>query len=957
DQDPPPAPAPAPPPTPAPRTAGPELVERDRELRQLGALLAEAAAGEGRVALIEGPAGVGKTRLLAEARRRAARADTVVLYARAGEVERDFPFGVVRQLLEEPLADPERRRALLSGAAAPAAAVFGAMGDEDAADAGGAADAGFAVLHGLFWVALNLAADRPLMLAVDDLHWCDRPSLRFLAYLVRRLEGLPVLVAVTLRTGEQPADATLLDEILHDPATVPVRPGPLSLAAVRVVVRARLGNEAAEAFCAACHETTGGNPLLLRQLLAALEADGVEPLQDSVPIVREIGPRAVSRSIALRLGRLSPDTVAVARAIAVLGEGAKLPVVAALAELPVEDAAHAVGRLAQAEVLRAEPPLGFVHPLVRDAVYLALPVGERELRHATAARVLAETGAPPDEAAVHLLAAPPRGDAWAAETLLAAGRAAARRGAADGAVAYLRRALAEPPPPALRPELLLELGITEQAADGPAAVEHLRAAYDESTDPEARGRAAFALGWTMFFVTSPPETIEFAQRASAELPPELADLAYALEAVEFVARLAWGFFRDDVARLRGRREAPPPGDGPGAKMLTAITAFDWAIDGGPLDRCVALSRAALEGGDLIAHDNGLFIPAVASVLSWADHPEALAVWDAALAEAHRRGSLFLTLTVHLWRARTLYVHGELAEAEDSLREGIDELALWGSGAAVQGYPAAFLGHVLLERVSIEEARTILDQAAAPVGSDPDALVAIARADVFLAEGRPRAALAALEPLASAFERHHQPAWMPWRSTLGRALAGVGRGEEAVGLLDAEVDLARRWGAPATLGRALRIRATLPGAEDLELLRAAVKVLEPSHARLERAHALAALGAALHARGADPEARPPLQQALDLAEACGALPLAEACRAGLQAAGAAPRAATRAGVAALTQLERRVAALASTGDDPRAIAQAIFLTPREAEAHLDAARRKLGVEDPADLGRALAGAGV
>ena len=152
----------------------------------------------------------------------------------------------MRQLFEELVADPERRERLLAGAAAPAAAVFGAPVD-------GEGDASFAALHGLFWVALNLAAERPLVLAIDDLHWCDRPSLRFVAYLARRLEGQPILVGATMRTGEPGTDVALLGEIAHDPSTVAVRPVPLSADAVRALVRERLGADAEEPFCAACH--------------------------------------------------------------------------------------------------------------------------------------------------------------------------------------------------------------------------------------------------------------------------------------------------------------------------------------------------------------------------------------------------------------------------------------------------------------------------------------------------------------------------------------------------------------------------------------------------------------------------------------------------------------------------------------------------------------------------------
>ena len=346
------------------------LLERDNELGAVQRALDGVQDGEGRLLLIEGPAGIGKSRLLAEVRRRADR-NTTVLAARAGELEGSFPFGVVRQLFEGVVADPEQAERVLGGAAASSRAVLAAP-DLDGQTLGSTS---FAVLHGLYWLALNLAEERPLVLAIDDLHWVDRPSLRFLAYLVRRLEGAPVLVAATLRTAEPGMDPALLAEMAQDPMTVPLRPRPLSGDAVAELSADVLGAGATAGFLDACRRATGGNPLLLRQLLAALAADGVTPTDDQVETVREIAPRAVSRTVLSRLARGSADAFAVARAVAVLGESAGLQAVAALAELDETQAAEATGELVRAELLRPEPPLGFVHPLLRDAVYQDLPPG------------------------------------------------------------------------------------------------------------------------------------------------------------------------------------------------------------------------------------------------------------------------------------------------------------------------------------------------------------------------------------------------------------------------------------------------------------------------------------------------------------------------------------------------------------------------------------------------------
>ena len=223
-----------------------------------------------------------------------------MLSARASDLERDYPFGVVRQLLEGVLLDPAAAERALAGAAAPARAVFEFAGS-DPGDQSGA----FAALHGLYWVCVNLAGERPLAVVVDDIHWADSPSLRFLAYLARRLEGLPVLLAATLRTGEPGTDLALMAEIAEDAATTSVRPAPLSAPRRSRRSRAmRLGPDADEAFCLACHTTTGGNPLLLRQLLTALEAEGVEPDEAHADVVRAIGSRAIAASVVRRLSRL-----------------------------------------------------------------------------------------------------------------------------------------------------------------------------------------------------------------------------------------------------------------------------------------------------------------------------------------------------------------------------------------------------------------------------------------------------------------------------------------------------------------------------------------------------------------------------------------------------------------------------------------------------------------------------
>jgi DNA-binding SARP family transcriptional activator/tetratricopeptide (TPR) repeat protein/DNA-binding CsgD family transcriptional regulator len=925
-----------------------DLVDRDRELAQLEAPLAAAVAGSGRVVVVDGPAGIGKSRLLAELRDRATGAGALALSARGSQLERDFPFGVVHQLFEPALADPQRRERALDGAAAPARALF--AGD-DAPAAAGDGDASFAVLHGLYWMALNLAADGPLVLAFDDLHWSDVPSLRFAAYLARRIEGLPILLAAGVRSGEPPTDAALLAEVHHDPATVSVRPRPLGEAAVATLVRDRLGQGADATFCGACHATTRGNPLLVRQLLSALETDRVTPDGAHADVVRAIGSRAVSNAVLLRLGRLPAEAASVARAVAVLGDGVGVHVVADLAELDEREVATATRILADAEILRREPPLGFVHPLVRDAIYLDLSVAEREVEHGRAAEVLSEAGAPPEHVASHLLHVPPKGLAWVAQVLEQAGVTARRQGAAESARAFLRRALDEPPPAARRSRLLLELGLVEAITFAPAVPAHLREALDGLDDPSARATAAHVLGRVLLMSGDPAGGMEVVDRVAADIPDELGDDRRTLEAFALAA-VFWGAGdRERLAALASAR-AGIDDRGAGARMLEALAALDWAYTGGAAADCAALAQRALADGTLIATDPGFITIASLIVLVLADAPDALDAWERPLAEAHRHGSLFAVSGMRSWKGFMLLRRGELLDAERVMATAAEEFNAYGYAISATEYFAGFRAATLVERGDLAGARAVLAAAGTPaLGSDGARFWHGGRLELLAAEGRDEELIAAADEVMRHYAFLRNPAAAPWRSLKAQALHRRGRSDEALALVEDELADARRWGAPATVGRALRVLGTIGGG--IEPLEEAVAVLKGSPARLEHAKALAALGAASHVAGRSSPARELLARAHDIARVCGAVPLAATVAADLLAAGGRPPLSEPTGAGALTALERRVAVLAAEGRSDREIAQVLYATPGAVVAQLDGVRRKLAWRSPEELAEALA----
>jgi predicted ATPase len=234
------------------------LLERERELAALAADLAAVRSETGRLLLVEGPAGIGKTELLAVARSLAEESGMVVARARGSELETGFGFGVVRQLFEPLLrACPQNERhELLRGAAGLASEVLGTGGVGSTSGEVRWPD----VLHGLYWLTLNLAERAPLLVLIDDAHWADRSSLRFLTYLAGRLDGAGVLVVAATRPAEARAADDTLGSVEREPATTVIGLRPLSLDAAAELLAREYHAEVAPEFAQAAWEATGGNP-------------------------------------------------------------------------------------------------------------------------------------------------------------------------------------------------------------------------------------------------------------------------------------------------------------------------------------------------------------------------------------------------------------------------------------------------------------------------------------------------------------------------------------------------------------------------------------------------------------------------------------------------------------------------------------------------------------------------
>jgi AAA ATPase domain len=252
----------------------PVLFERDAEVEVIVDLVWAVGRGSGAVVLVEAAAGLGKSVLLDHAAGSAAGAGLLVLRARGHQLERAFGWGVVRSLFEGLLRGGVFGLAgLLDGPVALARAVL--LDGQGARDGPAIGDGGFEILHALYWLVVRLGERRPLVLVVDDAHWADVPSLRFLAHLQARISDRPVGVVVGARPPDRDADR-VLGVLATDPGTRLLRLRSLSVEAVEQLVRVRWPAAPAE-FCRHCGELTAGNPLQLGELLRAVEARGGPP--------------------------------------------------------------------------------------------------------------------------------------------------------------------------------------------------------------------------------------------------------------------------------------------------------------------------------------------------------------------------------------------------------------------------------------------------------------------------------------------------------------------------------------------------------------------------------------------------------------------------------------------------------------------------------------------------------
>jgi DNA-binding CsgD family transcriptional regulator len=919
--------------------SGPPLLDREGELQTLDAAREAARAGQGGVVLLEGAAGRGKSALVALTGRRASQDGFRVLAARGGELEQDHPFGLIRQLYEPVLAaaDTERRARLLAGAAAPAAWILSVTEGETGVHA-----AGFAAMQAIFWLTAQVAAEGPLILTIDDGQWADPSSLRALDFLARRISELPVMLLVALRPQEPGSRMDLLDE-LREVADARVSLGALRPESVALLVRERIP-EASDAVCDACQAATAGNPLYLQELLRSLAAD--EALPDAATVHTASLPTLGDRVIR-RVERVAGDAPALARAMAVLGNGARLGLAAQLASVPEEQAGQIAHRLRRIELLHTEDPIVFVHPLIRRSVYDDIPETERQATHREAARLLRATGAPPEAVAAHLRTLTPSGDSSVAAALAQAAERALQRAAVDEAVDWLERALAEGAPDPSRAELLARLGTARAIQRDPAAIEDLRGAYALAEDPELRGRVGLTLAEVLAHAGQWDAAIDVIESLESGVDDAGSALEAEIAAIRGIATLNDPARVADFDRRRPTYLALARGEHWASYALAALLAVEAANRGRP-DEAIVFAERALEDGRLLGARGagGWTTPQVLGALVETEQLDrASAVADEVEAAARASGSAFGLVAALSARGWVHARRGDLTAAESDLTTIFAFAADAGLLMVVTSL-SFFLIDVLLERENLSEIAELVEQTqlgADFLNTNSGAMLLEARGRLRLLR---RDTAGALDDLRAAGRTISAlgfgPAFSTWRSSLALALPAASR-DEARGLADEELALGRMTGLARPQAIALRTLGLLDLAPaGTDLLRESVALLDGTPFRLDHARSLVELGSTLRRANQRSDARAPLVAGLRLAYQCGAQRLTRRAQRELQAAGGRrPRLSTT-GRDALTASELRVVELAASGATNTEIAQELFVSLKTVETHLSRSYLKLGL---------------
>ena len=938
-----------------------ELVGREPELSALAERLTGAAAGSSSFVVVEGSPGIGKSALLSVVAAAAERSGLRVLRAGGSTAECDIAFGVVSQLFALALDDSsdENRRTWLRGAAATADQILNIDGCPP--DGPAAAPDLRAALHALYWLTVNAARQGPLLLVIDDAQWADPASLRWLIHLSRRMERLPLIVLVAL-SPDIPAPSTELAWNLLRNGTR-MRLSGLDAGSFARLVEERLGVEPAAAFTAQCLAETDGVPLLLLDILQTVSPADAAAAANAARSLRRCGSRQLGETILMRLAQAGANLAELATDVALLGE-ASIETVAAVAGLPIATTVAATIMLGRMDVVTIGEQVALRHELTRRAVLSALPAGERGNLRVRAARALSERCAPTWEITAHLVrTATPVGEKWAVQTLWSAARTALAEGEPERAVPALRRLLAEPHERSTRARYLAELGAVEVYQEPTLAIEHLRAALPLLDRPAEVARGALRLAGALLDSPAAGEAVDVLADAIARVRAQDPGLADEL-CLQRLSLRTW-LAADDPGLAADRQQlldrmggSVPPRLAP---LLHAVDAVRLSLDARTRPQACALAVAALDGilaGADLGEDQAIAGAgnAAAALLRVGASQPLVAFGQRQAALADRRGQRQLAAWARALCAVAQYDSGEPVTAAAGARTVLQTRACARGGRhrLVRVLATAVLAGCHAERGQHQDGMALLAgeqlDGRLPGGWVYDHVLR-ARARIRFAGGEADAAVADLVEAGRRCEAgaSNGPVSPWWRAAAAAGYAAQGDRDAAATLAQEQVGYARAAADRAALAEALLVLGVVANRQ--RCTAEAVGILVGPAATL----AGDSLGQALdlvRQRGSGPLADQLAQLAKVLPRSAGTgqkrcVPAADEQPTAARPAGANGRRPAF-GPASLTAHQRRLVALAMTGQTNDAIARSFGVSRRAVEFHFTQIYRKLGINRRPEL---------
>ena len=881
------------------------MIELDRGLEDV-------EDGHGRVVIVLGAAGLGKSALLGGASRAASAREFSVTHIRARGHRSQLPLGGLCERLDGP--------------------------DNEGSDEG------------------STRSDvRPRAILVDDAHRVDAGGRMMLSDLAARIASRPVLVVVALRPYLlDDSGRTWLEDLSRLDGSLSITLLPLDRARSNDLIRTILPQADSE-FCDSCTELTGGNPFLLNELTTWVSAHRLDPVREVAQQVLEpIPPRAIRRLIRLQVEELGSDAASLASALAFADQPTELHKAAEVAGLDLTMASRAADALLESGLIAPGEKLSFTAPIAAHCLRATIP-------EPLATRMRLEVDKPdaagardPHRTAQHLLLVPPCGDRRVVERLVELADLDEAEGNPGEAGILIRRALDERiDDPQGSARLLARLGhlnlmrgdgqSTAALATGVAALGHDR--------DRADGLSKLAIA---HLEAGSPRDAAVAFEHATELVGIDDPLgAHAAMSGAFVGLLV-PERRDEAAT--GIAEMRSHGCGSRSRAeLQLATAWLATAQADPQHEVIQMVTAALADRRGDPSSGGYFHMVATAILSLTDEVAAAnAVCERGLAGCGSSGAALVKRNLQLAQAFALFHCGRLEASATLCRQ------LLNHGSAVTRFndatAAALLAEVLLESDLPGEAETLVRTALKWLPHELPALLLMqAQARLCLA----RDALA--EALATAHEIEElalslgilNPAVVAWRGVAAICHARLGDRRRAHELIDEATAAANRFGSARVRSLILRARAhAFEAPDELDHLERALSVIDRSPAALERAAVLVQYGSALHRAGRVHEARARLRRGVDLADRIGARRISREGLAALVAAGGRPRRVRLSGPQALTPAERKVVDLARNGASNREIAEKLVVTRKTVEWHLRKAYVKLGVSSRTQLARVM-----